>query len=69
MKLITPFGISILFCILCLSPLTIVGSPLPPDTVVNSLHEVTVQGNSQILNNNKATYYPTTNEKNALLTP
>ncbi|MDE6008470.1 MAG: outer membrane beta-barrel family protein, partial [Muribaculaceae bacterium] len=24
---------------------------------------VTVQGNSQILNNNKATYYPTTNEK------
>ncbi|MDE6793078.1 MAG: hypothetical protein K2J48_08360 [Muribaculaceae bacterium] len=48
---------------LCLYPLTIVGSPLPPDTVVNSLHEVTVQGNSHILSNNKTIYSPSANAK------
>lgn len=63
MKLITLFSLSTPLCLCTLSSFSTFGAPLSPDTVVNNLQEVTVQGASLIINNNKATYYPTTNVK------
>ena len=64
MKPITPLTLSTLFFYICsLSCISAFASDLSPDSVVNTLQEVTVQGASHVLNNNKATYYPSSNAK------